>query len=78
MELEELKKRIDDNANQIESNLHQIEENLAKINDNADRIQKNTLALDILRDYKKDKKILISLLITVFILWVITLILFHL
>ena len=84
-ELEKLEKKINANAEQIQSNLHHIEENLNKINDNADKIQKNTLALEILRDYKqafitlqRDKKILIALLVIMIVIWIGTMLLFHL
>ena len=78
MNIEELEKRIDDNARHIDDNLCKIESNLCKINVNAEKIQKNTLALEILSDYKRDKKILICILIAMLIIWVITLLLFHL
>lgn len=78
MNLEDLEKRIDENAVNIQNNFNKIEENLTKINNNAEKIQKNTLALEILRDYKRDKRILIALLVITLILWVATLLLFHL
>lgn len=78
MNLEELEKRIDANAEMIEQNLTKIETNLAKINDNAGRIEKNTLALDILSDYKKTNKRLYFALILIIVLWAITLFIFHL
>ena len=85
MELEEIRKRLDENASNIQKNLDKIESNLDKINDNADKIQKNTLALEILRDYKqafitlqRDKKILIALLVIMIVIWIGTMLLFHL
>lgn len=78
MEIEELEKRIDQNAADIQRNFDKIEDNLDKINKNTMRIQENSFALELLRDYKKDKKILIVLLIISLILWVSTLLLFHL
>lgn len=77
MNIEELQKRIDENANNIQNNLEKIESNLDKINENTEQIQKNTLALEILSDYKKDKKVLIGILVAMLVLWSITLIIFH-
>ena len=77
MKLEELEKRIEENSIKIEKNLKKIEENLDKINNNSKKIQKNTFALEFISDYKRDKKILIGLLICTLTLWITTLLLFH-
>lgn len=78
MEIEELEKRIDENAANIQRNFDKIEDNLDKINKNSMQIQENSFALELLSDYKRDKKILIILLIISLILWVSTLFIFHL
>jgi len=77
MTIEELEKRIDDNAVHIQENLEKIENNLSMINENSEKIQKNTLALEILHEYKRDKIILISILGVMLVLWAVTLFLFH-
>lgn len=77
MNIEELEKRINDNAEKIKINLDKIEDNLEKINTNSKNIQKNSIAFEILKDYKKSNKRLYCVLIAMLILWLVTLILFH-
>ena len=78
MSLEELEKRIDENLEKIMANIDKIEHNSIKINDNKENIQKNSYALEILKDYKKQNKRLFIVLIIMAILWTITLLIFHL
>lgn len=78
MNIEELEKRISENTEHINQNLDKIEKNLEKINNNSKNIQKNSMAFEILADYKKSNKRLYAVLIIMLILWVITLLLFHL
>lgn len=77
MNLEELEKRLDENTNKIMLNLEKIEHNANKIGVNEQNIQKNSIALDILKDFKKQNKRLFIILIIEFVIWVITLIMFH-
>ena len=69
MGLEELEKRLDENTQKIMLNLEKIEHNSNKIGINEQNIHKNSLALDILKDYKKQNKRLV-------IIWLITFIAF--
>ena len=70
MEIEELKKQLDENSKKILANIEKIE-------NNSKNIQKNSLAFDILKDYKKSNNRLYIVLILMIILWVATLLLFH-
>ena len=70
MSIEELEKRLEKNTEMIMDNLHKIE-------NNSKNIQKNSIAFEILKDYKKSNKRLYFVLILMLVLWIITLILFH-
>lgn len=70
MSIEELEKQIYDNTTKII-------ENISKIENNKKNIQKNSYALEILKDYKKQNRRLFIILIVELVVWVITLILFH-
>lgn len=77
MDYEELSKRIDENAEKIISNIEKIEHNKTKINNNTEKIQQNSYALEILKDYKRQNKRLFIILILELVIWVGTLIAFH-
>jgi hypothetical protein len=77
MNLEDLQKRVDENADRILNNLEKINTNEQKILNNETKIQKNSMALEILKDYKKQNKRLFVILIFELIIWIITLIVFH-
>lgn len=77
MNLEDLQKRVDENADRILNNLEKITTNEQKILNNETKIQKNSMALEILKDYKRQNKRLFAILIFELIIWVITLIIFH-
>ena len=49
MSIEDLAKKVDDNA-------RRLEEKKKKINDNIDKIKQNSCALEILRDYKYEAR----------------------
>ena len=69
MELEEIKKQLDENTQRIVNNIE-------KISNNADKIQENSYALEILRDYKAEntrlyeinKKLIRVIILLVFLL----------
>lgn len=71
MSIEELEKQIYDNTTKIIENINKIE-------NNKKNIQKNSYALEILKDYKKQNKRLFIILILELIAWIITLVIFHL
>lgn len=77
MDIEELQKKVDANADRILNNLEKIATNEQKILDNESKIQKNSMALEILKDYKKQNKRLFVILIIELVIWIATLILFH-
>ena len=58
MNIEELEKKIEKNADKINSNAN-------RINSNLEKIEKNSYALDILRDYKEDSRRLFIILLIV-------------
>ena len=70
-------KRIDHNFKQIQSNSQKILQNIIQIENNSTKIQQNSYALEILRDYKKANKRLYITLTIMMLIWVITLIVFH-
>ena len=49
-----------------------INENKKLINDNFDKIQQNSLAVEILKDYKADSKRWFRILIAVLLMWCVT------
>lgn len=62
MDLKELEKKIDANKNRIANNEK-------KIDDHLEKIQKNSYALDILKDYKAETKRVYAILIMVLIMF---------
>jgi len=78
MDIEELQKKVDANADRILNNLEKIVTNEQKILNNESKIQKNSMALEILKDYKKQNKRLFAVLIIELVIWIITLFIFHL
>lgn len=66
MNIEDLERKIEKNANKINSNAD-------RINNNLERIEKNSYALDILKDYKEDSKRLFVILIIILCMWFATL-----
>lgn len=61
---------LDENIEKLQK---KVEKNADKINDNAERIRQNSIALEILRDYKNDKTRLYKLLLISISVWLITL-----
>ena len=61
----ELEVKLDDNAAKIIENMKRLHSHEEQINNNSANIQKNSLALDILKDYKTGSKRL-------FAIWIIT------
>lgn len=65
MELEEIRKQLDENTTRIVNNIE-------KIGDNAKKIEQNSYALEILRLQKKENQRLFWLLIVTLIMWFLT------
>ena len=75
-DIEELQKRIIENAKkieritkQIEANADKIENNAGKIGNNSEKIEYNSGALEILHTFKSDTRKFFVLLIIVLIMW---------
>lgn len=64
-DIEELQKRIIDNAKKIERITKQIEANADKIGNNSEKIGYNTGALEILHTFKSDSN-------KFFVMWIVT------
>ena len=77
MDIEDLQRKVDANAEKILNNLEKITTNEQKILNNETKIQKNSMALEILKDYKKQNKRLFVILVIELIVWIATLIIFH-
>ena len=52
-DIKKLEKEVEKNAKRIDRNYQMVLENTNKINENLEKITRNSVALDILRDYKK-------------------------
>lgn len=65
MELEDIKKQLDENTTRIVNNIE-------KISNNAQKIEQNSYALEILRLQKKENQRLFWLLIIVLVMWLLT------
>ena len=58
-----LEQRLEENTKLILKNMNELHNHEEKINDNADKIKQNSLIIDILKDYKKETKILYSVVV---------------
>lgn len=56
--VKEIEQKLDTNVELILSNMKKLHKHDEQIQENALKIKDNSMALDILKDYKKDKKIL--------------------
>lgn len=72
MELEELEKKIDDNAEKIIANMNKLHSHEEKIENNSKRIKENSYALEILRDYKKAYKRQFIIIFVILVMWFLT------
>ena len=63
-DVEKLEVKLDDNVALIIKTMNKLHSHEEKINKNALKIKENSMALDILKDYKKDKKILSKICLT--------------
>ena len=71
--VKEIEQKLDTNVELILSNMRKLHKHDEQIQENALKIKDNSMALDILKDYKKDKKILSKICLTLVIALVITL-----
>ena len=71
--VKEIEQKLDTNVELILSNMKKLHKHDEQIQENALKIKDNSMALDILKDYKKDKKILSKICLALVIALVITL-----
>ena len=71
--VKELEKKLDSNVELILKNMKQLHEHEDLINKNTSKIKQNSYALEILQDYKEDKRRLYKLLTITTLVWLITL-----
>lgn len=71
-ELKEIKELAINNSKAIEKHNSKFEEQNQKILSNFDKIQQNSLAVEILKDYKADSKKWFTILLIVLCMWFIT------
>lgn len=72
MKLEELKAQLEENTNRIIANMNALHSHEEMITSNKEQIEKNSYALDILKDYKEENKRLFNILKIVCALWFLT------
>ena len=71
--VKELEKKLDSNVELILKNMNRLHEHEELINKNTSKIKQNSYALEILQDYKEDKRRLYKLLTITTLVWLITL-----
>lgn len=71
-ELKEIKELALNNAKALEEHNSKFEEQNQKIISNFDKIQQNSLAVEILKDYKADSKKWFTILLIVLCMWFLT------
>lgn len=71
-DVKKLETKLDQNVEIILDNMNKLHAHDEQIKNNSKRIKKNSYALEILNDYKKDKIILVTLLVIFIIAWIIT------
>lgn len=69
MDLEEIAKLKNENGEKISKNEELINANVKSIESNFEKIQKNSYALDILKDYKSESKKWFTILLIVLVMW---------
>lgn len=70
--VEKLEIKLDDNVKLIINNMNKLHSHEEKIKKNCDKIKQNSYALEILKDYKNDKKKLFRISLILLIALVIT------
>ena len=72
MDIEELKKQLEENTNRIIANMNELHNHEEMISNNKERIEKNSYALEILKDYKEENNRLLTILKIVCVLFFLT------
>ena len=78
-ELLELEQKITHNEKIIEKNATKIDKIFEKLETNTSRIQANSLALDILKDYKKerDRAYIVILILLAIVIMLASIVIYH-
>lgn len=78
-ELLELEKKITHNEKIIEKNAVKIDNIMNKLETNTSRIQANSIALDILKDYKKerDRAYIVILILLAIVIMLASIVIYH-
>ena len=71
--VQKLEEKLDDNVTLIIKNMNRLHKHEEKINNNSLKIKENSYALEILKDYKNDKRKLFKISLILLIALVITL-----
>ena len=69
MNIEDLAKKVEENAKRLDNHLEEIKKNGNNISNNQQQIQQNSYALDILKDYKAGSKRMFTALLIVLFMW---------
>ena len=72
-DVKRLEEKLDNNVEMIINNMNKLHKHEEKINKNSLKIKENSYALEILKDYKNDKKKLFKISLILLIALVITL-----
>ena len=67
-----LEEKLDQNVKDIIINMNRLHSHEEQINKNTQKIKKNSYALEILEDYKNDKKMLYRIVMILIFMWIIT------
>lgn len=72
-DMQKLETKLDDNVALIINNMNKLHKHEEKINNNSLKIKENSYALEILKDYKNDKRKLFRISLILLIALIITL-----
>ena len=72
MDIEELKKQLEENTNRIIANMNSLHSHEEMISNNKEQIKRNSYALEILKDYKEENNRLLTTLKIVCVLFFLT------
>jgi hypothetical protein len=67
-----LEEKLDQNVKDIINNMNKLHSHEEQINKNTQKIKKHSYALEILEDYKNDKKMLYRIVMILIFMWIIT------
>ena len=71
-EIKEIKQSLTEATDKILHNMNELHSQKEQINTNSNNIQKNSYALEILKDYKRESKRLFIALLVMAVMWFLT------